>query len=59
MISLMGLMFDYYAVSGSDRFKDLKNRRQIIGLYKQTIKKIQAEMNRRTRVYGLGAGYWK
>lgn len=58
-ISLMGLMFNYYAVSGSDRFKDLKHRRQIIGLYKQAIKKIQAEMNRRTRVYGLGAGYWK
>lgn len=58
-ISLMGLMFDYYAVSRSDRFKDLKNRRKIIGLYKQAIKKIQAEMNRRTRVYGLGAGYWK
>lgn len=58
-ISLMGLMIDYHAVSGSDRFKDLKHRRQIIGLYKQAIKKIQAEMNRRTRVYGLGAGYWK
>lgn len=58
-ISLMGPMFDYYAVLGSDRFKDLNNRRQIIGLYKQAIKKIQAEMNRRTRVYGLDAGYWK
>lgn len=58
-ISIMGLMFDYYAVLGSDRFKDLKHRRQIIGLYKQAIKKIQAEMNRRTRVYGLGAGHWK
>lgn len=22
-------------------------------------KKIKAEMDRRTRVYGLGAGYWK
>lgn len=59
IISLMGLMFDYYAVSRSDRFKHLKHRREIIGLYKQAIKKIQAEMNRRTRVYGLGAGYWK
>lgn len=58
-ISLMGLMVDYYAVLGSDRFKDLKHRRQISGLYKQAIKKIQAEMNRRTRVYGLGTGYWK
>lgn len=58
-ISLMGLMLDYYAVSWSDRFKDLKRRRQIIGLYKQAIKKIKAEMNRRTRVYGLDAGYWK
>lgn len=57
-ISLMGLMLDYYAASWSDRFKDLKHRRQIIGLYKQAIKKIQAEMNRRTHVYGLGAGYW-
>lgn len=58
-ISLMGLMLDCYAVSGSYRFKDLKRRRQIIGLYKQAIKKIKAEMDRRTRVYGLGAGYWK
>lgn len=59
IISLMGLMFDYYAVSRSDRFKHLKRRREIIGLYKQAIKKIQVEMERRTRVYGLGAGYWK
>lgn len=58
-ISLMGLMLNYYVVLGSDSFKDLKHRRQIIGLYKQAIKKIQAEMQRRTRVYGLGAGYWK
>lgn len=58
-ISLMGLMLDCYAVSGSDRFKDLKRRRQLIGSYKQAIKKIKAEMDRRTRVYGLGAGYWK
>lgn len=57
-ISLMGLMLDYYVVLGSDRFKDLKHRRQIIGLYKQAIKKIQAEMTRRTRVYGLSVGYW-
>lgn len=57
-ISLMGLMLDYYVVLRSDRFKDLKHRRQIIGSYKQAIKKIQAEMTRRTRVYGLGAGYW-
>lgn len=57
-ISLMGLMLDYYAVSGSDRFKDLKHRRQIIGLYEQAIKKIQAEMTRRMRVYGLDTEYW-
>lgn len=57
-ISLMGLMLDYYAVLGSDRFEDLKHRRQIIGSYKQVIKKIQAEMARRTRVYGLSVGYW-
>lgn len=57
-ISLTGLMLDCYAVSRSDRFKDLKHRRQLIGSYKQAIKKIQAEMERRTRVYGLGAWYW-
>lgn len=59
LISRMGLMIDCYAVSKGDRFKDLKHRRQIIGLYKQAIKKIQAEMERRTRVYGLGVGYWR
>lgn len=58
-ISLMGLMLDCYAVSGSDRFKDLNYRKQLIGSYKQAIKKIQFEMARRTRVYGLGAWYWK
>lgn len=59
MISLMALMLDCYAVSNEDRFKDLKHRRQLFGLYKQTIKKIQAEMARRTRVYGLSAWHWK
>lgn len=59
LISRMGLMIDCYAVSKCDRFKYLKNRRQFIGLYKQAIKKIQAEMERRTRVYNLGAGYWR
>lgn len=49
----------WYETPIEDRFKDLKHRRQIIGLYKKAIKKIQAEMNRRTRVYGLGAGHWK
>ena len=58
-ISLMGLMLGCYAVSNEDRFKDPKHRRQLLGSYKQAIKKIQAEMARRTRVYGLGAGYWK
>lgn len=57
-ISLTGLMLDCYAVSRSDRFKGLKHRRQLIGSYKQAIKKIQAEMERRMRVYGLGIGYW-
>lgn len=57
-ISLMGLMLDCHAVSRSDRFKDLKQRRQLIGSYRQAIKKIRAEMERRTRVYGLGAWYW-
>lgn len=57
-ISLMGLMLDCYAVSNADCFKELNYRRRIIGLYKQAIKKIQAEMERRTRVYGLGVGYW-
>lgn len=58
-ISLIGLMLDCYAVSNADRFKELKYRKQLIGSYKQAIKKIQFEMERRTRVYGLGAGYWK
>lgn len=57
-ISLIGLMLDCYAVSQSDRFKDLKHRRQLIAPYKQAIKKIQAEMERRTRVYGIDAWYW-
>lgn len=59
MISLIGLMFDCFAVSNADRFKGLNYRRQLIGSYKQAIKKIQVEMARRTLVYGLGAGYWK
>lgn len=58
-ISLMGLMIDRYALSNGDGFKDLSYRRQLIGSYKQAIKKIQGEMARRTRVYGLGAGHWK
>lgn len=58
-ISLIGLMLDCFAVSNADRFKDLKHRRQLLGSYKQAIKKIQVEMARRTRVYGLGAGYWE
>lgn len=58
-ISLIGLMCDCYAVSNGDRFKEINHRRQLIGSYKQAIKKIQFEMARRTRVYGLGAGYWK
>lgn len=57
-ISLIGLMLDCFAVSNADRFNGLNHRRQLIGSYKQAIKKIQAEMARRTRVYGLGAGYW-
>ena len=57
-ISLTGLMLDHYVVLRSDRFNDLKHRRQIIGSYKQAIKKIQAEMARRTRVYALSAEYW-
>lgn len=51
MISLIGLMLDC--------FKELNYRKQLIGSYRQAIKKIQLEMARRTRVYGLGAGYWK
>lgn len=58
-ISLIGLMLDCYAVSNADCFKELNYRRQLIGSYKQAIKKIQFEMARRTRVYGLSAGYWK
>ena len=57
-ISLMGLMLDCFAVSNADCFNGVNHRRQLIGSYKQAIKKIQAEMARRTRVYGLGAGYW-
>ncbi len=56
-ISLMGLVFDY-VVSERVRFKDLKYRRQLIGSYKQAMKKIQDEMKRRTRVYGLSVTYW-
>lgn len=59
IISLIGLMIDCFAVSNTDCFKGLNYRRQLIGSYKQAIKKIQVEMARRTRVYGLGAGYWK
>lgn len=58
-VSLIGLMIDCYAVSNADCFKGLNYRRQLIESYKQAIKKIQVEMARRTRVYGLGAGYWK
>lgn len=58
-ISLIGLMLDCYVVSNADRFKDLNYRRQLIGSYKQAIKKIQSEMARRMRVYGLDARYWK
>lgn len=59
IISLTGLMLDCYVVSNADCFKDLNYRRQLIESYKQAIKKIKFEMARRTRVYGLGAGYWK
>lgn len=59
MISLIGLMLGCYVVSNADRSKELNYRKQLIGSYKQAIKKIQFEMARRTRVYGLGAGYWK
>ncbi len=58
-ISLIGLTLDCYAVSNADCFKELNYRRRLIGSYNQAIKKIQFEMARRTRVYGLGAGYWK
>lgn len=58
-ISLIGLMLDCYAVLNADCFKELNHRRQLIGAYKQAIKKIQFEMARRTRVYGLGARHWK
>lgn len=58
-ISLIGLMVDCHAVSNADRFEGLDHRRRSIGPYRQAIKKIQYEMARRTRVYGLGAGYWK
>lgn len=59
IISIIGLMLDCYAVSNADCFKELNYRMQLIGSYKQAIKKIKAEMARRTRVYGLDAGYWK
>lgn len=55
MISLMGLNVDCYATSRANCVAGLEHRT----LYKQAIKKIQAEMARRTRVYGLSAGYWK
>lgn len=59
MISLIGLTFDYHAVLNADCSKCLNHRRQLIASYRQAIEKIQAEMARRTRVYGLGAGHWE
>jgi hypothetical protein len=59
MISLMMLNLGCYAASKANCFRGIEHRVPLVVLYKQAIKKIQAEMDRRTRVYGLGAGYWK
>lgn len=59
MISLIGLNLDCYATSKANCFRGIEHRVPLVALYKQAIKKILAEMDRRTCVYGLGAGYWK
>lgn len=59
MISLMGLNLDCYATSKANCFRGIEHRAPLVASYKQAIKKIKAEMDRRTRVYGLGAGYWE
>lgn len=59
MISLMGLNVDCYATSEANCVTGLEHRTPLVALYKQAIKKIQGEMERRTRVYGLDVSYWK
>ena len=59
MISLMGLIVDCYATSRANCVAGLEHRTPLVALYKQAIKKIKGEMERRTRVYGLEVSYWK
>lgn len=59
MISLIGLSVDCHVTSRANCVTDLEHRTPLVVLYKQAIKKIQGEMERRTRVYGLDVSYWK
>lgn len=56
-LSHFGLSSDYAYISKG--YKHLKDRERTIGLYKRAIRKLQAEKERRIRVYGLDAGYWE
>lgn len=52
-----GLMADCADVSKG--YEHLRNREKIICLYRQAIRKLEAEKERRMRVYGRDAGYWE
>ena len=56
-LSHFGLSADCADISKG--YRHLKNRERTIGLYKRAIGKMQAEKDRRIRVYGLDAGYWE
>lgn len=56
-LSHFGLSADCAYISKG--YKHLKDREKTIGLYKRAISKLQAEKDRRIRVYGLDAGYWE
>lgn len=56
-LSHFGLSADCAYISKG--YKHLKDREKTIGLYKRAISKMQAEKDRRIRVYGLDAGYWE
>lgn len=56
-LSHFGLSADCADISKG--YKHLKHREKTIGLYKRAISKMQAEKDRRIRVYGLDAGYWE
>lgn len=56
-LSHFGLLSDYAYISKG--CKHLKDRERTIGLYKRAVRKLQAEKERRMRVYKLDAGYWE